>query len=151
MTKRFLPLVLVALSTGLVLGQGCPITTTFNHNNGQSGNMFDVVALNPAGITVTSVDVNVDAGTWNFEIYVVAGGGSHVGNETNPAAWTLVGSATGVVSNGAGVPTPLPIPINVTIPSGGVQGFYVTVTNGVGSSRVDLQACKLEYSIVSPK
>ena len=23
--------------------------------------------------------------------------------------------------------------------------------NGVGSSRVDLQACKLEYSIVSPK
>ena len=24
-------------------------------------------------------------------------------------------------------------------------------THGVGSSRVDLQACKLEYSIVSPK
>ena len=27
-------------------------------------------------------------------------------------------------------------------------GFY---SSGVGSSRVDLQACKLEYSIVSPK
>ena len=27
----------------------------------------------------------------------------------------------------------------------------IHVVNGVGSSRVDLQACKLEYSIVSPK
>ena len=32
------------------------------------------------------------------------------------------------------------------VPEGGV-----TTQNGVGSSRVDLQACKLEYSIVSPK
>ena len=30
------------------------------------------------------------------------------------------------------------------------QGHYA-LTNLVGSSRVDLQACKLEYSIVSPK
>ena len=29
--------------------------------------------------------------------------------------------------------------------------LYETYTAGVGSSRVDLQACKLEYSIVSPK
>ena len=27
----------------------------------------------------------------------------------------------------------------------------ILITAGVGSSRVDLQACKLEYSIVSPK
>ena len=29
--------------------------------------------------------------------------------------------------------------------------FVVAFRYGVGSSRVDLQACKLEYSIVSPK
>ena len=29
--------------------------------------------------------------------------------------------------------------------------FDLVDTGGVGSSRVDLQACKLEYSIVSPK
>ena len=34
-----------------------------------------------------------------------------------------------------------------------VRGLTLTVNDGefVGSSRVDLQACKLEYSIVSPK
>ena len=34
------------------------------------------------------------------------------------------------------------------------DGYYVNLGIGiptVGSSRVDLQACKLEYSIVSPK
>ena len=35
-------------------------------------------------------------------------------------------------------------------PSSGYSGLY-SQTGGVGSSRVDLQACKLEYSIVSPK
>ena len=32
-----------------------------------------------------------------------------------------------------------------------IVGLYVRLTIAVGSSRVDLQACKLEYSIVSPK
>ena len=31
------------------------------------------------------------------------------------------------------------------------RGGEVSLGVGVGSSRVDLQACKLEYSIVSPK
>ena len=31
------------------------------------------------------------------------------------------------------------------------RGKYVWILGDVGSSRVDLQACKLEYSIVSPK
>ena len=30
-------------------------------------------------------------------------------------------------------------------------GFFTWLWRKVGSSRVDLQACKLEYSIVSPK
>ena len=35
--------------------------------------------------------------------------------------------------------------IGAVLGSGLVSGYFV------GSSRVDLQACKLEYSIVSPK
>ena len=34
---------------------------------------------------------------------------------------------------------------------GAGEGVAVTNAGSVGSSRVDLQACKLEYSIVSPK
>ena len=32
-----------------------------------------------------------------------------------------------------------------------VERMFASHNGGVGSSRVDLQACKLEYSIVSPK
>jgi|AMFO01.1.fsa_nt_gi hypothetical protein len=129
MTRRLLPLVVLVLAAGLTFGQaaGCPLTTTFAGGNGQSGNMFDIVATNPAGVTITGFDVFPGAGTWTFEIYAVTGGGSHVGNETNPGAWTLIGSASGITADGNTVIN-LPIPVNVTIPSGGVQGFYVTVT-----------------------
>ena len=32
-----------------------------------------------------------------------------------------------------------------------INNYYYPRGGAVGSSRVDLQACKLEYSIVSPK
>ena len=39
-----------------------------------------------------------------------------------------------------------------TLKAGEVQAMYAKAARDyVGSSRVDLQACKLEYSIVSPK
>lgn len=104
------------------------LTTTYAGGNGQAGNMFDVVALNT--VTITNFDVNIDPGTWNMEIYVITGGGTYINDVSNPAAWTLVGSANGIVSNGENIPTPCPIPVNVTIPAGNTQGFYVTVTNG---------------------
>jgi hypothetical protein len=53
------------------------------------------------------------AGTWN-------------GFELNPAAWTLVGSATAVAHAIAPALDPLPIPVSVTIPAGATQGFYIT-------------------------
>ena len=52
-------------------------------------------------------------------------------------------------------PPPPPTPAPLSAPGGFVQNAatYSTLVLGlkVGSSRVDLQACKLEYSIVSPK
>lgn len=106
------------------------LTTTFASNNGQSGNQFDVVGINTC--TITSMDVNIDPGSLDMEVWVVTGGGSKVGLENNAAAWTLVGSATGVVSNGTNVATPLPIALSINIPGGLSQGIYVTVTNGTG-------------------
>jgi len=104
------------------------LTTTFTSNNGQAGNMFDLVAIND--VSICSFDVNLDVGTWDLEIYAVTGGGTYVGAETNPAAWTMLASVTGVTSSGFNSPTPLPVILGLTIPAGTTQGFYVTVTNG---------------------
>ncbi|KAA3606236.1 MAG: T9SS C-terminal target domain-containing protein [Calditrichaeota bacterium] len=105
------------------------LTTTYAGGNGQGGNMFNIVAVNT--VTITNFDVNITPGNWDMEVYVLTSGGAYAQADVTTAAnWTLVGSATGVVSNGNGVPTPLPIPVNVTIPAGNTQGFYVTCSNG---------------------
>jgi len=110
--------------------QATGLTTTFASNNGQAGNMFDLVAIND--VSICGFDVNLDVGTWDLEVYGVTGGGTFVGNETNSSAWTLIGSAAGVVSNGLNAPTPLPISLMTPMTAGTTQGFYVTVTNGSG-------------------
>jgi len=103
-------------------------------DNGQAGNMFDIKAVNATGVTIRGFDVNVDpVGPMDIDVYIVTGGGPFAGNETNPLAWTLIGTATGVLSNGTDVPTPVPLVIDVPIPPGATQGFYVTVTGGLTS------------------
>ena len=115
---------------GASLAAQSPLTTTFASNNGQSGNMFDIVATNAAGITVKSFDVNLDVGTWDLEVYTLPSGTPYLPDVNNAAAWTLVGSAAGVVSNGLNIATPLPICVNTFVPAATTQAFYVTVTNG---------------------
>lgn len=102
------------------------ITTTFAANNGQAGNMFDVDILAPNGITMEEIELNLFAGSWNVNIYTRDG--SYAGNETNPGAWTLHDSITGLNSLGANGPTSWDIlDLNLTT---GPQAFYVQVTNG---------------------
>ena len=71
--------------------------------------------------------------------------GTHVGFETNQAAWTLVGEAPGTVPNGSGNPTPLDLDMGVTINAGESGSFYVSAqvlnggfsyTNGTGVGNV---------------
>lgn len=108
-------------------GGGAPtsITTLFAENNGQSGIMFDITALND--VTINDFETNVDA-VGDFEIYYRAG--THVGNTTNAGAWTLLGTANGVANNPVNTATPIPIPVNVFIPVGQTYAFYITFTNG---------------------
>lgn len=126
--------VISTLAVCMVLAVAAPaqfqsqLTTTYAFNNGQSGNMFDIVAIND--VTICGFDVNLDAGTWNMEVWVITGGGTYTGQQNNAAAWTLLGSAMNVVSAGPGVPTLLPIAVDTSIQAGTTQGFYVTVTNG---------------------
>ena len=95
------------------------------------GLLFDVTATN--GLTIKCFEANLYAGTIaNYEIYYRAG--THVGNENNPGAWTLLGGATGILSAGNNLPTPLPITVNVSIPTGQTYAFYVTNSNGAGGT-----------------
>jgi len=123
-------LTLAAALSAAALSAQSPLTTTFAGGNGQAGNMFDIVALNPAGIQVDNFDVNLDAGTWDMEVYRLTTPGPYAPSVNVAGDWTLVGSATGIVSNGPNVPTPLPIAVCEYIPGGSTQSFYVTVTNG---------------------
>lgn len=103
------------------------LTTTFASGNGAAGNAFRISALNT--ITITGFDGHMTSGTANWEIWGRPGDYTLVpGSTTSNAGWTLLGSATGVVAAGLGVPTPLPITINVTIPSGTDYSFIVTTT-----------------------
>jgi len=119
-----------------------PLPTFYAEDNGQDGIMFDINAI--VDVTVTGFDFNMGAATpYDMEIYYKAG--THVGFEMTPGAWTLAGTALGVVGAGANVATAIPIVLNVAIPSGQTYAFYITdmgtaanldYTNGTGVGAV---------------
>ncbi|MFC1734243.1 hypothetical protein ACFL6I_28405, partial [candidate division KSB1 bacterium] len=98
------------------------ITTTFVDNNGQSGNMFDITAINT--ITIDSFYIN---GTASSLMEVWYRPGTYVGYESSSTGWTKLGDFT-VTSAGQGNPTRLPVG-GLTIPSGQTYGIYVTYTS----------------------
>ena len=106
------------------------LTTTFAAGNGQNGNMFDLEATGGAPLTIESFDIHTSATGLTIEVYAVSAGGTYVGNETNAAAWTLIGTATGINGAGTGVGTPLNLALGYQIQPGAPQGFYVTSTAG---------------------
>jgi hypothetical protein len=110
---------LVLALAGLALGVSLPsqsITTLFSGGNSGTTtwtNQFDLMVHNPAGITLIGVEVNCEntrsAGVGSpfvLNVWRTALGGTHVGNETNPAAWTAVTTGQGI-SRVMGAPTPV--------------------------------------------
>lgn len=98
-------------------------TTTLGGNGGAVGGMVFYTIENTSGFDINLVELgmNITAGS-QVEIYLTPGG--HAGNETNPGAWTLVGTAdaTGGPFSGPfpgnGTLTPAPVSGTVTIPPG---------------------------------
>ena len=137
-------------------GGGAPVpqtlATTLAGGNGNFGNMFDLNALND--VTIDSFDIHGDTGAV-FDVEVYAKSGTWVGSEDNPAAWTLIGTAPGVVSNGDGVATPLGLALGYVIPAGETHAFYVTptdfstggfnYTNGTATGAVFASDANLEF------
>ena len=92
-----IPTLITALALGATAMAQSPLTTTFTSNNGQAGNMLDLVATNAAGVTIDFFDVNLDAGSWDLEVYKLTVPGPYLPSVSTPADWTLVGSTTGSV------------------------------------------------------
>lgn len=104
------------------------LVTFYATNNAQRGHMFDINAVNC--VTILCFEMNLSAGTSNIDIYTKTG--THVGFQTTPGAWTLIGSAANVASAGVNVPTPIPIAINQIIGVGATRAFYITRTTASG-------------------
>lgn len=103
------------------------LETTFDDNNGcGGGNMFDVTASGGTDIAITGFDINLGVGgTQNVEVYFIPQG-TYVGNETNAAAWTQVGTGPITVqSQGITAPTFVELPSSIVIPSGQTYAIYV--------------------------
>lgn len=119
-----------AVSVSTACAPGGAMDSTYTGTNGNNGAMFSIAA-GAIGVTIESFDINHfdTAGTASdWEIYFKSG--SYIGSEATPSDWTLLGSATGVLSAGPGNATPLPIPVEVTVPSEQTYSFYVTRIDG---------------------
>lgn len=128
-SARFIAAFLFAAS--VAVAQPCTqLTTTFASNNGQSGNMFDIVALND--VTVCSFNVNVDAGAAGdtLEVYTLPQGMGWATDPTNATGtWTLIASVPVTAPAGLNLPTAGNLQLGVNVPAGATQAFYVTLTN----------------------
>ena len=97
------------------------LKTTYRAGNGQDGAMFDISAHEP--VTITGFDFShTSTSQVDIEVYYTPGGYS--GNESNPSAWTLLGSDT-VQPSGSGVAAFVDIG-GLTIESGETYGIYIT-------------------------
>jgi hypothetical protein len=111
------------------------LNTTFVAGNGcGAGNMFDLVA-GPAQVTVNGFTLNPSVtGAQTVNVYFRVG--THAGNTTNIAAWTLLGTYT--INGTAATPTFMPTG-DIVIPAGATYGIYVqynaNYTDGNGTNQ----------------
>jgi subtilisin-like proprotein convertase family protein len=82
------------------------LTTLFAANNGGNPGgavYFDLTVVED--IALTALDVHTGAtGAFTVEMHVTEEGGTYIGNENNPGAWELAGTASGD-GQGAGTPS----------------------------------------------
>ncbi|NKI33586.1 hypothetical protein HFP89_00215 [Wenzhouxiangella sp. XN79A] len=125
----------ITVDRGLTGGQ---LTTLFAADNSFAGNTFDLENISSSPIMIQGFEVNlsdeVPTGNANtIDIYYKTG--TAVGFEGDPAAWTLLGSDTNVLSQGADVPTPVDVG-GLVIQPGETYGFYVDLASYDGTDLI---------------
>lgn len=97
-----------------------------------AGYMINIINTSICPIEINSFEARFQ-GTSGYRIYTKSG--TFVGFELNSAAWALVGTTNNLTGLSTVAPTPIPIAVNITIPPGGIQGFYLTRTDNVVANR----------------
>ena len=104
-------------------------TTTFAGGNAFAGNMFDI-NVGASDMTIECFDMHHNTAGNLLDIDLWYCPTTCVGNDQNPAAWTLISSVTGIVSAGPGVPTNVDISGNGVVFSAGTSyGIYMDLVN----------------------
>ena len=126
MRNTLLVIVVVLVLAGLASSQGF-ITTTYASNNGLSTagamNMFVLKVLNPAGLRITSLDINTStavSSTVNIAVYTIPT--NYVGKETTPSAWKLVSKGSGI---SAGTDKPTGVDVQDFVLAAGQYGIAI--------------------------
>ncbi len=109
---------------------GCDsLFTTYAGGNGQSGVMFDVVALQALNIEYFYSSFSVI--TSDVRIYYKTG--TYDGSQADSTLWTFIGTAN-VAVDSTNVPRLIPVPINLSMNVGDTLAFYITRVGPTGSS-----------------
>lgn len=126
-------LVATVLLAAASLSAQSPLTTTYAGGNGLGAGStiyFDLQVTLP--ITINQIDVNSSAAaSTSGTIDVRTCPTTYVGNDTNAAAWTLVGSGAAIAA-GNGLPTPVTLTSPFTLAPGS-YGIAITY-NGIGQN-----------------
>jgi hypothetical protein len=112
---------------GNSLTTGYPAWTNY-----YAGYMFKINNISACPITIQCFSARFQ-GTTGYRIYTKTG--TFIGFETLSGSWTLVGTAAALTGTSTVAPTDIPITVNVVIPVGQSQSFYLTRTDNVIANR----------------
>lgn len=128
--------ILICLLLGISVSYGA-FAITLNANatsNNGTGGIFLTLTTNTSAVTLTTINTmfgSVASTPVNIEIYTRTG--PYAGFTTAATGWTLLGTV-GAVSAGTAALAPINLTsLNITIPAGTVQSFYLhSITTGGG-------------------
>lgn len=98
-----------------------------------TGNLFDVQVTAPDGIRVCGLVITPNLINVPVNVLVYLTEETHVGKETDPSAWRLVSTGSGIASGGGATsPQPIDIPVDAYHLPMGSYGMAVFVENPSG-------------------
>ncbi len=122
------PSQVMSCAAGTIFTTGYPLWTNY-----YAGYQFKVNNISACAIPLQCFEARFQ-GTSGYRIYTKTG--TFVGFETLVGSWTLVGNIAGGITGISTVTcTPIPIAVNVTIPAGASQSFYLTRTDNLIATR----------------